>query len=103
MEIEHAFIASLEKAMRETIEEKIGDAVKDFELNIGSVHDKLAQNLESGAKSAMKEVIEQQIDFSKLITKELIATAIAAALKEIVEEQVDVSRLIAENRADGTR
>ncbi|UYQ72885.1 hypothetical protein OF122_03670 [Pelagibacterium flavum] len=103
MEIEQALIASLEKAMKETIDEKIGDAVKDFELNVGYMHSALAQNLESGAKSAMKEVIEQQVDFSRLITKELITTAMAAAIKEIVEEQVDVSKLITQDLVKGTR
>lgn len=102
MEIEQALIASLEKAMKETIEEKIGIAVKDYELNVGHMHSGLAQALEAGAKSAMKEVIEEQVDFSRLFTKELITTALAAAIKEVVEEQIDVSRLVTEDLVKGT-
>ncbi len=103
MDIQQAVIASLEKAMKETIDEKIGNAVEDYELNVGSMRGALIQTLEAGAKSAIKEIIENQVDFSRLVTKELMTAAIAAAIKEVVEEQVDVSRLIAEDAVKGTR
>lgn len=103
MDIQQAVIASLEKAMKETLDEKIGIAVREYELNVGYMHSALAQALEAGAKSAMKEVVEEQVDFSRFITKELVTTAMTAAIKEILEEQVDVSRLITEDVVKGTR
>lgn len=81
MDIEQALIASLEKAMKETLDEQIGIAVRDYELNVGYMHSGLAHALEAGAKSAMKEVVEEQVDFSRLITKELITTAMGAAVE----------------------
>ena len=103
MDIEQAVTASLEKAMKETLDEKIGEAVRGYELSHGYLGNALCEAMEAGAKSAMKEVVEDQVDFSRLITKELITTAMTAAIKEVVEEQVDVPRLITEDVVKGTR
>jgi len=103
MDIQQAVIASLEKAMKETLDEKIGNAVEEYELNVGSMRNALVQALQAGAKSAIKEIIEEQVDFSRLITKDLLTAAMANAIKEVVQEQVDVSLLITEDVVKRTR